>query len=65
MFEARLATQKVVEYAELVRSLADFASLNPFHLVDARSAGRFAGTAQEPRGLPSGHGSSNVTKVVY
>ncbi len=50
-FDARLNRTAVVDFAQLQKQLAARAQV-----LDARSAGRFAGTAPEPRpSLPSGH----------
>jgi thiosulfate/3-mercaptopyruvate sulfurtransferase len=50
-FEARLDGAAVVDFAQLGKQLAEHGQV-----LDARSAGRFAGTAPEPRtGLSSGH----------
>lgn len=63
---AAAAPAALVEAAGVVRSMADVAanvSKPQFQLVDARSAGRFAGSDPEPRpDIPSGHvaGAKNV-----
>jgi thiosulfate/3-mercaptopyruvate sulfurtransferase len=50
-FHAQLDAKAVADFAELQRRIAEGAQI-----VDARSAGRFAGSAPEPRaGLSSGH----------
>lgn len=51
-FEARLDADRVRAFGEVASVLTEDSAC----VVDARSAGRFAGTAPEPRpGLPSGH----------
>jgi thiosulfate/3-mercaptopyruvate sulfurtransferase len=57
-FHATLSREVVKDYAQLQRLLSDHAQV-----VDARSAGRFAGSAPEPRpGISSGHmpGAINI-----
>lgn len=50
-FDARLNRDAVKDFAEIQETIAAHGQI-----VDARSAGRFAGTAPEPRvGIPSGH----------
>lgn len=58
-FESHPRTQWIVDMNELKTLIGK----NDIHITDARSAGRFAGTAPEPRiGLKSGHipGSKNI-----
>ncbi|KAJ3373767.1 hypothetical protein HDU91_004303, partial [Kappamyces sp. JEL0680] len=52
----------VIDYPQLLSSLNDFTATTPLTMLDARPAARFAGTAPEPRPIPSGHapGSINV-----
>jgi thiosulfate/3-mercaptopyruvate sulfurtransferase len=52
-FDARLDREAVRDFGQVLAMLASPAARQ---ILDARSAGRFAGTAPEPRpGLPSGH----------
>jgi thiosulfate/3-mercaptopyruvate sulfurtransferase len=44
---------KVIDYIGVMQLISEFQ--NEFNLVDARSAGRFAGHLPEPRPIPSGH----------
>ncbi len=54
-FHARLHREALQSYAEIKGMIAG-REQNGMQLLDARSAGRFHGTAPEPRpGLPSGH----------
>lgn len=54
-FRAALDQNAVKDFAEIQMMIAERAQM-PLQILDARSAGRFAGTAPEPRpGLSSGH----------
>ena len=55
-FEAKLNRDAVEDFAGIQRKIAEIGAWIPAQILDARSAGRFAGTAPEPRpGIPSGH----------
>ncbi len=54
-FEAKLNRDAVEDFAGIQRKIAERGQI-PAQILDARSAGRFAGTAPEPRpGISSGH----------